>query len=581
MSAIPPNSAMPSTRGLNFFRVDPNLRATLAVRAEAEDVARALPLLEEVGECAGGELDELATIADRNPPVLVSFDREGKRVDEVVYHPSYRRMQELGFAHFGFAAMSHRAGVRGWPGPVPHVIKYALSYVFVQAEFGLFCPISMTDSAARVLRLFGPQELRSRYLPGLTSTSMETLLQSAQLITERTGGSDVGASECEARWVDGRWELWGEKWFCSNAGADLHLVLARPAGAPRGTRGLGLFLVPKLLPDGSRNRYVIRRLKEKLGSRSMPTGEYEFHGATGFVVGELEHGFRHMAEMINVSRLSNGMRAAALIRRALLEAVVHTRGRSAFGRPLADLPLVREQLFELLLDAESSLSIVLYAARALDEADAGSPSHRQLVRFLTPLTKYAVCRWARTSTGLSMNLRGGNGYIEEWPNARLLRDAYLGSIWEGAENVVALDVARAAQKEEAHEALFADLAERLARIGDPRLLPSAKRLRSTLSETGAAFRAFLAAWDEEAEARMTAWCDRLAALVCAALLLEEAEADARAGRGSRKAVVADAFRERRLERADPLTWRTPSARMLAALIDGEPALERTTSLPQR
>jgi len=569
MSAVPPNTAMPSTRGLNFFEADPNLAAVLALRAGPENAARALPILREVGEAAGTELDELATIADRNPPVLVTHDREGRRVDEILYHPAYRRMQELGFCRFGFAAMSHRPGVLGWPGTVPHVVKYALSYVFVQAEFGLFCPISMTDSAARVLRLFGPDELRARYVAGLTSTTMDTLLQSAQLITERTGGSDVGASVCEARHAEGRWELWGEKWFCSNAGADVHLVLARPAGAPPGTRGLGLFLVPKVLPDGSRNRYLIRRLKEKLGSRSMPTGEYEFHGAAGYVVGELERGFHQMAEMINVSRLSNGMRAAALMRRALLEAAVATRGRSAFGRPLADLPLVREQLFELVLDTESSLSIVLYAAAALDAADAGSEFHQRVVRIVTPLIKYAVCRQARSTTGLSMNLRGGNGYIEEWPNARLLRDAYLGSIWEGAENVVALDVARAARKEAAHEALFADLEERLARVTDPAALTDAAAMRNLLRSVRHEFARFLEEWSEDSEARMTAWCDRLVALACAALLTEEADWEARQGRGYRKAVIARAFRLRRAERRDPLTWRTPSPATLRALLDGE------------
>ncbi|GBD23731.1 Putative acyl-CoA dehydrogenase AidB [bacterium HR29] len=568
MMDVPPNSAMPSTRGLNFFEADPNLSAVLALRAGPGEAERALPVLRELGEIAGTELDELATIADRNPPVLVTHDREGRRVDEIVYHPAYRRMQELGFCRFGFAAMSHRPGVLGWPGTVPHVVKYALSYVFVQAEFGLFCPISMTDSAARVLRLFGPDELRARYLPGLTSTSMETLLQSAQLITERTGGSDVGASECEARPADGYWEIWGEKWFCSNAGADVHLVLARPPGAPRGTRGLGLFLVPKLLPDGSRNRYVIRRLKEKLGSRSMPTGEYEFHGAVGYVVGQLDRGFHQMAEMINVSRLSNGMRAAALMRRALLEAAVHTKGRSAFGRALADLPLVREQLLELVLDAESAISIVLYAAAALDAADGGSEGHQRVVRILTPLIKYAVCRQARSAAGLSMNLRGGNGYIEEWPNARLLRDAYLGSIWEGAENVVALDVARAARKEAAHEALLADLEGRLARATDPVVSEDAAAVLRELASVREGFARFLDAWDDETEARITAWCDRLAAVTCAALLAEEADAEARQGRGYRKAAVARAYRLRRAERRDPLGWRTPPASVLRAILDG-------------
>jgi acyl-CoA dehydrogenase len=564
------NSAMPTTRGMNFFDADPNLAFALRQHAHAADVERALPHLRELGQVAGNQLDALAMAADQDPPRLRSFDETGQRVDEVVYNPAFVEMQKLGFSRFGFAAMSHRAGVLGWPGRMPHVIKYALSYLFVQGEFGLFCPISMTDSAARVLNLFGPQELRERYVPGLTSTDFETLLQSAQLLTERTGGSDVGANECVARLVDGHWELTGEKWFCSNVGADIHLTLARPVGAAPGTRGLGMFLVPKVLPDGSHNRYVIRRLKEKLGSRSMPTGEYEFEGATAYVVGEIGHGFAQMAEMINVSRLSNGMRAAAIMRRSLLEAVVHARGRSAFGKPLSAHPLLREQLFEMTLDAEAALAIVLYAAAALDAADSGSEYQKQLIRITTPLIKYAVCRRARTTAGMAMNVRGGNGYIEEWVNARLVRDAHLGSIWEGAENIVALDVARAAAREGAHESLFRDLGQRLATLTDAPVRAQAARVLAMLQDTRVRFERLLAASAEEREPMMARMCDRLAALVCTTLLLQEADAQARAGGGYRKLLVATEYRRRNLDVRDPLDASAAGSRWLDEVVDWGP-----------
>lgn len=559
---------MPSTRGLNYFEADPNLERTLRHYADREDVERALPHLRELGRCAGDELDALAQQAERNPPWLRNFDAEGRRIDEVQYDPAFVAMQRLGFERWGFAAMSHRAGVLGWPTPIPHVIKYALSYLFVQGEFGLFCPISMTDSAARVIRQFGPDDLRERYLPGLTSTDFATLQQSAQLLTERTGGSDVGANECFARQVDGHWELTGEKWFCSNVGADVHLTLARPEGARGGTKGLGMFLVPRLLPGGERNRYVVRRLKDKLGSRSMPTGEYEFQGAIGFPVGDIGRGFAQMAEMINVSRLSNGMRAAAIMRRSLLESVVHARGRAAFGRALFELPLLRDQILEMTLDTEAALSIVLYAARALDEADAGSEFHEKVVRIITPLIKFANCRQARSTTGLAMNIRGGNGYIEEWVNSRLLRDAHLGSIWEGAENVVALDVARAAARDNAEEALFRDIEERLGRFSDPVVRREAAPARESLTATRARFQRLLAAPEDEREARMGALCGRLAALVCTVLLLSEAEAEAAAGRGYRKALVASQYRKRRLEVADPLDFDLAGSRSLGAIVDG-------------
>lgn len=561
---------MPTTRGLNFFETDPNLLHALRSYATPNDIARAMPHLAKLGDRAGGELDRLATLADQNPPTLRNFDERGERIDEIEYHKAFTEMQKLGFAEFGFAAMSHRDGVLGWPGRVPHVVKFALSYVFVQGEFGLFCPISMTDSAARVISQFGPDELRERYLPGLTSTDFATLQQSAQLLTERTGGSDVGANECVARLVDGEWRLTGEKWFCSNAGADVHLTLARPEGAGAGTRGLGMFLVPKVLPDGSRNHYTIRRLKEKLGSRSMPTGEYEFDGAIGYVVGDLGRGFAQMAEMINVSRLSNGMRAAAIMRRSLLESVVHARGRSAFGKPMFELPLLREQIFEMTLDSEAALSIVLYAARCLDEADAGSEFHQLLVRIVTPLIKYANCRQARTTTGMAMNIRGGNGYIEEWVNARLLRDAHLGSIWEGAENVVALDVARAAERQHAHEALFRDLEGRIDSLVSPEARMQGERLRDRLIETAARFDYLLEAPPEEREPKMTGMCDRLAALVCSVLLLGEADSQISAGAGYRKLLVAGEYRRRRLDRMDPLDLGNEGVRWLDEVVDWGP-----------
>jgi acyl-CoA dehydrogenase len=567
VTALPSNSAMPVTRGLNFFEADANLQFALARHASVEDAERARPLLTELGRVAGNELDELAMVADRNPPQLRNFDANGQRVDEIVYHPAYVELQRLGFSEWGFAAMSHREAVLGWPGRVPHVVKYALSYLFVQSEFGLFCPISMTDSAARVLNQFGPDALRDSYVPGLTSTSFETLLQSAQLLTERTGGSDVGANECVARLGANGWELWGEKWFCSNAGADVHLTLARPEGAAGGTKGLGMFLVPKLLLDGSRNRYAIRRLKEKLGSRSMPTGEYEFEGATGYVVGQIEHGFAQMAEMINVSRLSNGMRAAAMMRRSLLEAVVHARGRSAFGQPLFELPLLREQVFEMTLDTEAALAIVLYAARCLDEADAGSEYHQSLVRIVTPLIKYANCKQARLTAGVAMNIRGGNGYIEEWVNAKLVRDSLLGSIWEGAENVVALDVARAASRERAHDALFRDLSERLAHLRDADVLREAEPLAEAGHTIAERLERLLAAEPAEREAKMGAMCERLAALVCCTLLMQEADAQAAAGEGYRKLLVATEYRRRKLDRQDPLDSFGAGVRWLDEVVD--------------
>src|SRR6266850_3804061 len=434
----PTQDGMPTTRGLNFYVADPNLEFVCSTVMEPDVLARARPLLVEMGAVAGGELDALAADADRHPPTLRPYDERGRRVDEVVFHPAYRAMERLAFERFGLAAMSHREGVLGWPGRVPHVVKYALSYLFAQSEFGLLCPVSVTDSTARVLRRFADDDVQARYLPRLTATDLDALWQGAQWMTEKTGGSDVGASTTRARRdADGTWRLWGDKWFCSVANAGAALALARPEGAPAGTRGLALFIVPKVLPDGTKNAWTLNRLKDKLGSRSMATGEVTLDGAVAYPVGDLARGFHQMMEMVNVSRLSNAMRAAGIMRRSVLESVVHARGRSAFGRALIELPQLGRDVLEMLLDAEAGCSVILNAAARLDRADAGAADDRALIRLIIPLAKYWLTVRARVVAGEAMNVRGGNGYIEEWVNARLLRDAYLGAIWEGSTNVVA------------------------------------------------------------------------------------------------------------------------------------------------
>jgi len=283
---------MPTTRGANFFLADPNLAFVCAHVMRAEDFARAQPHLVAMGETAGGELDALAALADKHPPTLRTHDERGRRLDEIVRHPAYAAMERIAFERFGLHAMSHRDGVLGWPGRVPHVVKYALSYLFSQAEFGLLCPVSVTDSTSRVLRRFADDAVKARFLPLLTVTDFDALWQGAQWMTEKTGGSDVGASTTRARRdADGTWRLWGDKWFCSVANAGAALALARPEGAPAGTRGLALFIVPKVLPDGTKNAWTLNRLKDKFGSRSMATGEVTFDGAVAYPVGDVAGAF--------------------------------------------------------------------------------------------------------------------------------------------------------------------------------------------------------------------------------------------------------------------------------------------------
>jgi acyl-CoA dehydrogenase len=515
---------MPTTRGLNFYVADPNLEYVCSTVMEPDVLARARPLLLEMGAVAGDELDALAADADRHPPTLRPYDERGCRVDEVVFHPAYRAMEKVAFERFALAAMSHREGVLGWPGRVPHVVKYALSYLFAQSEFGLLCPVNMTDSTARMLSRFGSHELRARYLPRLTAATLGDLWQGTQWMTEKTGGSDVGVLTTIARRdADGTWRLWGDKWFASNANADVALTLARPEGAPAGTRGLGLFLVPKHLPDGSKNAWTINRLKDKLGSRSMATGEVTYAGAVAYVVGDVGRGFAQMMEMVNASRLSNAMRAAGIMRRALLESVFHARGRAAFGSALFDKPLMRATLLEMLLDVEAAASVVLNAAVMFDAWDAGATTAGPILRIVTPVAKAWLTARARVVTGEAMNVRGGNGYVEEWVNARLLRDAYLGAIWEGSTSVVALDVQRAIVKDGALAPLAAFIATRLDGVREGHAKPVADVVRDVV----AGIERRVAAWPAQSqearqlEARPVA--DALYHALAVALLLDEGQ----------------------------------------------------------
>ena len=570
---MPPADGMPTTRGLNFYLADPNLEFVCASVMTPADFARARPHLVAMGEIAGGELDALAALADQHPPTLRAWDETGRRVDEIVRHPASQAMERLAFERFGLAAMSHREGVLGWPGRVPHAVKYALSYLFSQAEFGLLCPVSVTDSTARMLRWFASDEVKAGYVSLLTTTDIDALWQGAQWMTEKTGGSDVGASTTVARQdLDGTWRLWGDKWFCSVANAGVALTLARPEGAPPGPRGLAMFLVPRYLPDGARNAWTLNRLKDKLGSRSMATGETTLHGAVAYPVGDLARGFHQMMEMVNVSRLSNAMRAAGIMRRSVLEAIVHARGRSAFGRALVDLPQLRRDLLEMLLDAEAGCSVILNAAAMLDRADAGSPTDRALVRIVTPLAKYWLTARARVVAGEAMNVRGGNGYIEEWVNARLVRDAYLGAIWEGSTNVVAFDVQRAILREDAFEPLAAFVQSRLDGVG----APHAKRWVDVAAGTVADLRRRVAAWpglgavERELDARPVA--DALYHALAGALLLAEGQALWQQRQSARKLLAGALYLRRWLRPPAPpaSVFTARECGRLPALVDWTP-----------
>jgi acyl-CoA dehydrogenase len=552
----------PDCAGQNFYAVDRGLRDLLALYLLPDDFRRLEPHFDRLGALAGGKLDELARIADKHPPVLHPRDRFGRDEDWIDYHSAYREMEQIAFADFEFHAMSHRAGCLGIDRPLPAVAKYALQYLFVQAEFGLMCPISVTDTSIHLIRKFASAELKEYLLPKMLSSDPATQWKGTQFMTERAGGSDVGSIETTARLKDGEWRLFGDKWFCSHADADVALLLARPEGAPAGTKGLALFALPRRLKDGRRNAYRIVRLKDKLGTRSMASGEILLEGAVAWLVGEADQGLKQMMEQVNLSRLSHGVRAAAMMRRCVNEAMRCARTRTAFGKTIIDYPLLRRQLLKITLPAEQALSMFLFAASAMDRANAGAREAENCLRILTPLLKFRACRDNIPVATGAMEVRGGNGYIEEWVQARLVRDAHIGVLWEGTSNINALDiVTRAVGKSGAHKALQASL---LKLLDEAASIPSPfrDRLRETLDRTLHFAERVAAEPASEQNARQAA--SALYHITSAVLMTREA---AGPGADARRALYARLVLEHRLSARDPLAphegeWERAAAEVL-------------------
>ncbi len=418
-------------------------------------------LLREFGRTVGGDPLRLGAVADRHPPTLCTHDRYGNRVDELEVHPAWTELLNLGI----------RAGIPSlpWRDPRPgaHVVRGALLFLLTQAEAGVCCPLSMTYAAVPALR--HAPELAAGWEPRLLDPNPATSALCGMAMTEKQGGSDVRANttRAEPAGVEGRFELTGHKWFCSHPASDAFLVLAQAPG------GLSCFLLPRVLPDGGRNRgFAIQRLKDKLGTRALASAEVEFDRASAWLVGEEGRGVPTIIEMVNHTRLDCVLGSAATMRRAVAEATHHAAHRSAFGRRLIDQPLMASVLADLCVESEAATLLAVRLARSFDP-DFEPAGFRRLA---TAVAKYWVCKRATPVAAEALECLGGNGFVEESPMPRLLRDSPLNSIWEGSGNVIALDVLRALSKEpDALAALIEDM--EAARGADPRLDDAIARAR--------------------------------------------------------------------------------------------------------
>jgi alkylation response protein AidB-like acyl-CoA dehydrogenase len=443
----------------NTYLADAALRSALAARLEPGALAWAEPQLEAMGAAAAGDLKAWGDECEQQPARLRAIDAWGNRVDEVVYPEAWRRIAVVA-ARSGCVAMPYEAEAQRRAGAQARVAHAALCYLFAPSTATYHCPVAMTDAAARVLIDFGPDELRGAVVPHLLARDPDEAWTAGQWMTEVQGGSDVGANSVEARCEAGDWRLYGRKYFCSNVGGEVVLALARPGGGPPGTRGLGLFLVPRILPDGERNRYRIDRLKDKLGTRAMATAEVTLEGALAWQVGELDRGFQQMTPMLNVTRLHNAIASAAGMRRGVMLARCYAQQRSAFGLPIDRQPLQRQVLAEMSVQAEAALQLTLRIAELLGRVEYGiaSDEERLLFRIGTPLVKLYTAKQAVATASEAIECFGGAGYMEDTGIARLLRDAQVLPIWEGTTNVLSLDVLRVLHKPGIADAFRAELA---------------------------------------------------------------------------------------------------------------------------
>lgn len=522
--------------GLNWWETDPNLQQTVARYTSPEMMAWARPHLSRFGELCGTQVSPRADFTDRQEgrPRLISYDRQGEEISRVLYNPGY--LQTVADVYgSGIVAWRHNKPDSA-PGKVAPAVTFAMGYMVSMAESGYYCPVVLTAACAYVLERHASPALRERYLPGLTATDPDQLRQGATWLTEKTGGSDVGAITTIAKQDGDHWRLTGEKWFASNADAPIALVLARPEGAPAGTAGLALFLVPQTRPDGSRNRCRIRRLKEKLGVIAVPSGEVLLEGAEGYLIGQPGQGFKMMMEALNLSRVMNAIGSAGLARRAVLECLIYTSQRIAFGKPLNQHPLMRVNLLDMQVEQEA---ITALAFRAADCFERSEPLHRLLI----PIAKARCADRAVKIARMGIECFGGNGYIEEYVMPRLLRDAQVLTVWEGPENILALDCLRVMATRGAGE-LFDEIERRLAGVTRPDLAAEKAYVEAGVEHLVEGLTAAAGAHPDWAQLQAVRLLNLMADLLCAAYLLEEAAGD------DRKAAVARWYIHRLQPRRD-------------------------------
>lgn len=476
----------------NFFTDFETLELLLRDHLKAPFLSYALRELEEFGRACANEIDQRAAYTDREgEPRLIRYDKFGEEVSEVRVNEGYRQtVQEtydtgiVGYVHKEIPELGHKGN---------YTYSFAQGYLLSHAEPGFYCPVTLSMATAYLLDHFADEEVKKRFLPNVLSTGEVPLYEGATFLTERQGGSDVGANTVRAVPDGENYRLYGEKYFASNAGmAGVAMVLARIDGAPAGSKGLTLFAVPWRTEDGELNHLRIRRLKDKLGVRAVPSGEVEFDGAAAYVVGDPARGLAYMLEALNLSRICNAVASLGIMRRALLEARIYTDRRNAFGQRLSDYPMVRDTLGRLSAKLHAETVTVFDFIKLYEKvADGQASEHEQVLnRLYIALLKKETAEQAIHFSHEAIELHGGNGYIEDFVTPRLLRDAQVLTVWEGTENILALELIRLIKKFSVHDLFIKDMQQRLSAVYDGPLKTVLEERVADLAEHLAAFASY-------------------------------------------------------------------------------------------
>ncbi|MFY3792997.1 acyl-CoA dehydrogenase family protein [Ureibacillus sp. MALMAid1270] len=458
-------------RETNFFTNDDTLHKILEDMLDQELLDFAKRELDDFGKLVAGEIDERAKHTDREgEPRLKRYNKFGDEVSEVWVNEGYKKTIEQSY-NTGIVGYVHKEipqlGRKG-----NYVYSFAQGYLLSQAEPGFYCPVTLTMATAYLLEHYADEKLKAKFLPHVCSTGDMELYEGATFLTERQGGSDVGANVVEARFDGENYRLYGEKYFASNAGmCGVAMVLARMPGAKEGSKGLTLFAVPWRNEDGSVNGLRIRRLKDKLGVRAVPSGEVEFNGAVAYVVGDPNKGIYYMLEALNLSRICNAIASVGIMRRAYLEAKHYVSNRNAFGQVLTNYPMIQDSLSKFAAKVHVEVATTFDLIQLYDVVTSGQTSERDIIlnRLNIAIMKKETAEQAVKFASEAIELHGGNGYIEDFVTPRLLRDAQVLTVWEGTANILALEVIRLFNKFRAHEIFVDEMNRRISLLNNSSL----------------------------------------------------------------------------------------------------------------